>query len=691
LKSQIVRISLILISIFCVQQSNAAHIVGGDMVYECLGFDGVNGRFEITMTLYRDSKGGGAQFDAQARFGLFRRNANANSWSYIRTIDNINVGSVEAFSNVGSNPCLIIPPDIGVQKGVYKFIVELTTTDTEYMIAYQRCCRNGSITNIVDPGQTGSVTSITISADAITTCNDSPIFNDFPPIVICANQDVNFNHSATDPNGDVLVYSFCTPLASGGTDGSGANTGDQNSCTGVTPSPLMCAPPYDPVQFNAAGGYSVFNPMRGDPQVTIDPNTGLISGVPTMTGQFVVGICVTEFRNGVPIGEVRRDFQFNVTDCDDGVFASIEADEVIDGRTYIINKCGDNVVDIVNASGLPQFIEEYYWEFDIAGTTQTFNSRDVSLALPDFGTYNGVLRINSNVPADGCRDTADIILNLYPPVFAEFDFVYDTCVAGPVEFNNLSSSGAGLITENNWNFGDFNLSEEEDPEHTYEIPGLFGAQLEVVDINNCRDTISHPISYFPVPGLLIIEPSTFVGCQPAPILFNNLSTPIDSTYDLVWDFGDGGSSNEISPIHVYEDVGTYSISLDVTSPIGCMTSTSFNDWVTVEPSPIAGFGCTPEELSFFNRTVEITDESEDAIDWFYTFGDGGIAYDQDPIYTYQDTGMYVITQIVRHESGCTDTLMKPVDVAPALTLHMPNAFTPNNDGLNDCQGSENTH
>ena len=231
------------------------------MVYKCQGFDGAEGTFEITMTLYRDSQGGGAQFDPQGRFGLFELGSDGITWNYLRTIDNINVQDVSNVDNVGGNPCLIVPPNIAVQKGVYKFVVNLPVTNTEYMIAYQRCCRNGSITNIVNPGETGSVTSINISGAAVSTCNDSPVFNDFPPIVICANQDVNFEHSATDPNGDVLVYSFCSPLASGGTDGSIPNSGDANSCTGVKPNPAICIPPYDPVQF-LQPTYQVFNHGR---------------------------------------------------------------------------------------------------------------------------------------------------------------------------------------------------------------------------------------------------------------------------------------------------------------------------------------------------------------------------------------------------------------------------------------------
>ena len=46
------------------------------------------------------------------------------------------------------------------------------------------------------------------------------------------------------------------------------------------------------------------------------------------------------------------------------------------------------------------------------------------------------------------------------------------------------------------------------------------------------------VNWFPVPPLIIIEPSTFVGCPPAGVEFVNLSSPIDSTYEIAWDFGD---------------------------------------------------------------------------------------------------------------------------------------------------------
>ena len=94
MKHLIIRISFLLVFLLSAWVGYSAHIVGGDMVYKCQGFDGVEGSFEITMTLYRDTQGGGAQFDPQGRFGLFELDSDGTTWNYLRTIDNINVQDV---------------------------------------------------------------------------------------------------------------------------------------------------------------------------------------------------------------------------------------------------------------------------------------------------------------------------------------------------------------------------------------------------------------------------------------------------------------------------------------------------------------------------------------------------------------------------------------------------------------------
>lgn len=123
--------------------------------------------------------------------------------------------------------------------------------------------------------------------------NSNPVFSLFPPLFICANQPFTFNHGATDADGDSLAYSFYTPY----NNGTPVISGNTASFTPVTYS----------------GGYNSTNPLGGP--ISINSSTGLLSGTPSTVGQFVVGVVVKEYRNGVFIGETLRDFQFNVLNC----------------------------------------------------------------------------------------------------------------------------------------------------------------------------------------------------------------------------------------------------------------------------------------------------------------------------------------------------------------------------------------
>lgn len=304
-------LSFIILSNILFTKIQAAHIVGGDVTYKCIESNPITKKtkFTITYTLYRDVAGNGAPFDNNAKFGIFEGDQGTNTWIHRETItaNPINKQTVP-YDDV----CVIVPSSILIEKANYIFDIELPWTTKTYQITYQRCCRNNTITNIVNPGETGAAFSVEIHGNAIQDCNNSPVFNKFPPILICAQKPLNFDHSASDSEGNRLEYEFCTPLQAGGTDGA-TTPGSITSCTGVTPLPVTCLPPYDPVIFGP--NYSFLNPMGGNPQISIDPNTGIITGTPNLLGQFVVGVCVKEFKNGVQIGSIRREFQFNVVNC----------------------------------------------------------------------------------------------------------------------------------------------------------------------------------------------------------------------------------------------------------------------------------------------------------------------------------------------------------------------------------------
>lgn len=659
----------------------ARHIIGGNITYECLG----NGDYEFTLSIYRDCNCTGcALLDPEAFIAIYRCGgatdcALLGQRSYVARL-NVPLQN-RSFVDQPTYPCLI-PPNVCVELGVYKFRlsqyrVSLPLSDESYHISYQRCCRNLTVNNIVNPGDHGATFTIEITPEAQKKCNNSPRFNQFPPTVICADAPLRFDHSATDPDGDQLVYGFCAPLDGGGP--LQQNPLVYASCDGAYPDPA-CPPPYRDIQF-VNSLYSPLAPMGGDPVVSIDPNTGLITGTPRIQGQYVVGVCLSEYdkTTGKLLSRVFRDFQFNVANCDPTVVADIKESKIISDKEYQVNSCGITDIKFINESYQRQFITQFEWRFDVKGKLQTFKEWEPTVTFPGVGVYKGQLILNPNTD---CGDTANILVNVYPDINADFDYEYDTCVAGPVAFQDLSKT-ASILTSWNWDFGDGGKGSGKKAEHVYRKPGNIPVTLTVRDTNECLATKTREVPYFPVPALIVIAPSSFRGCTPADILFENLSYPIDETYSIRWKFGDGKESNAISPWHQYVDPGIYTVDLELISPIGCKTDTTFKNLITIYEAPKSDFTYSPEEVSNLYPKVQFQEASERAIGWFWDFGTGATSRELNPLYSFPDTGRFEVKLYVTHPSGCMDTSSQIVDVKPLVTYYLPNAFTPNEDSVND--------
>ena len=168
------------------------------------------------------------------------------------------------------------------------------------------------------------------------------------------------------------------------------------------------------------------------------------------------------------------------------------------------------------------------------------------------------------------------------------------------------------------------------------------------------------------------------------VFLNNLSFPIDSTYDIFWDLGDGNTSTDLSPTNTYLEPGIFSVSVDIVSPIGCEASRGFPNLIRVLESPIADFTCDPMEANNFDRTVNFTDLSTNAQGWQWDFGGVGSSFVQNPTFEFPDTGIYRVLLTSFHPvTNCPDTISKLLDVVPSVEINFPNAFTPNNDSSND--------
>ena len=274
--------------------ANATHIVGGEIGYRCLG----GNQYEITLRVFRDCFNANptALFDDPGIIGVYASNGLRLSNISLRPIgnDTLREGLDSCYTSFINSVC--------VHTTVYKSVITLNPRVGGYHFVYQRCCRNTTISNIVNPTEAGATYDILLTEAAMQKCNSSPVVNSWPPVYVCANQELNVNSAATDVNNDSIAYKLCAPLVGG---------------TLQRPQPIPpTAPPFQPIIW-LGPTYSLSNVLGGNNPLTIDVNTGIMKGVPPVLGQFVVAVCLEEYDRSTKnlLSVVRRDFQYNVVNC----------------------------------------------------------------------------------------------------------------------------------------------------------------------------------------------------------------------------------------------------------------------------------------------------------------------------------------------------------------------------------------
>lgn len=658
-------------------QVQAKHIIGGVMYYEYAGQSGTVITYRITLKMYRDCKPepNKANFDGlTGEIPALGTIYQGNSTIPLAQVD-FGRPIVKRLDVEVTNKCLVVPPGICVEEGIYTTTIQLPVSSSSYYIVYQRCCRNNTISNIVRPGDVGSTFMVEITPLAQSLHNSSPQFKFFPPIAICANFPLEFDHSATDTDGDSLVYSLCAPFIGGGNDDMGTN-----GCNVVAPQP-DCPPPFDEVTFR--NPFSAQNPLGGPTPLTIDSKTGFLTGTPGISGQFVVGICLKEYRNGSLISEIRRDFQFNVTSCDKTVDAVIDA-AGMQGKNLDIKLCGDKYLDVSFAGQVTKDIFDIQWIFDHKNDKKNATGKDYRLNTEDLGLYYGTLYLNRGLP---CSDSATIRVNVFPDIRADFTFDYDTCYGKVINFTNQSVSDAGPIVATEWKANGRVFANTFDAQFNTLEPDFYDMIVVVTDQNQCMDSVAKSVPFFPIPKDELFDPGGVIGCDPFTYQFKKPNSYITDKYNIEWMFGDGESGSGVSPEHTYHGPGIYSVDVKVTNVFGCTTSAAFANTITVLQSPVAGFTYEPSNPSNLEPTITVSDASTNASHWLYDFGTGDNSTDRNPVYTFRDTGVYKMIQWVRHDNGCRDSFEIIIDVAPRYTLYLPNVINVGSNSGNDLFGT----
>ena len=288
--------------------ATATHIVGGEIELQYLG-PGRTYSHRINLNLYFDDILGSPGADDQTVvLGIFRKRDGA----FLSGVELPRVSSEIIGYSVPS--CSV--PDLRTRLIRYGLDVTLNASAFNdpggYYISWERCCRNSSISNINDPGGAGSAFYLEFPAivnGSQTVYNSSPVFNNAKGDYICLNTPFSFNFSATDPDGDSLVYRLVTPL------NGYSNRAVPNPAKPATAfeSPQFLPGPYPTISWGS--GFSASNEISGPVPLRVDPRTGMLNVTANKVGLYVFSVEVTEYRKGVAIGLVRRDFQLKVVDC----------------------------------------------------------------------------------------------------------------------------------------------------------------------------------------------------------------------------------------------------------------------------------------------------------------------------------------------------------------------------------------
>lgn len=514
------RIAISAAALIVTTASWCTHIIGGDMYYDHLG----GNQYQVTLRLYRDcgpDNTNGTGFDAAAQFAVYTA-----SGALFTSVTVSDPGET-VVPVVLNDPCLSAPPSVCVRTTEYVQVFNLPPVAGGYVVSYQRCCRTPAMVNL--SGQQGLTCTITVPAPP-SNVNSSPRFDDYPPIALCLNQDMSFDHGATDPDGDQLVYSLCDPFQ-------GADA--------INPAPLALAPPYQPV--NWAPPYTATDPINSTPPLAIDAATGLLTVHPTLQGTFTVGVCVSEFRNGNLLGTTRRDFMFRVVACDATVDAIIAAQGA--GQACSLTQQFDN------QSQGGQF---WQWDFGDPGTNADVSTlQSPSYTYPAPGSYTVTLIANPGAP---CADTTTSVYVVAPSLQPTFTVPPPLC--GPQEIAFVIGGNIGNAPTIDWTFGPGATPQTaQGPAPTVQFAPI-GTQVVTVTVSalGCSGTYSANVNVHEQPTAAFAEQSSFCDT----LGFDFLNQSIDAA-QYFWDFGEPGITTDMStddsPYYLYGSQGFHTVTL----------------------------------------------------------------------------------------------------------------------------------
>jgi len=436
----------------------ASHIKGGLIEYTYSGAGTTTGtsNYSVTVTIFYGCNVQGPRSPITLRMFDAVTYASAGSVS-------LATSSFSTITKTSANQCMSNPPTICYE--VYKYMTTITLPNNTngYIISVVDQYRTSNIVNIANSSASGIVFTAnipgTISGVDYHT-NSSPRFIFRDTAIICYNGGFTYEFNAVDDTDhDSLSYAF----------GNGLNYTTSTS------------PPYASLTYNA--GYTGALPMGAN--VSINPVTGLIAGnAPATTGEYVIAVYVTEWRNGVAIDRIKKELQIYVYNCS-LIAASLQP-------SYI--NCNSFTSSFQNESTASN-INQYTWDFGVKNSsTDTSTSPTPSYTYADTGTYTIKLKVSST---SGCEDSTTAQVKIYPGFTPNFTYT-GSCFESPFIFKDATMATYGQANSWSWDFGDLTTTSDtstlKNTQYKYASSGTKTVVLNVTSSKGCAGNVSKIIT-----------------------------------------------------------------------------------------------------------------------------------------------------------------------------------------------------